>query len=158
MALTGISEFTFGFAFLHEQTNRHWAGLTAVPILQQEAGEGWDARLPIDGVPNYYQFKLSDYLFRPNAKYIADGTYNAPYYRFSLHRRNRNERHRRLRELSACEPDTFYVAPEINDIDVFNKAFIDSQIFEESRIISAGTGSGLRSCDWHIRITACEVR
>jgi hypothetical protein len=51
MALTGISEFTFGFAFLSEQANRNWP-LKAVPILpslQQEADEGWDAKLPTDG-------------------------------------------------------------------------------------------------------------
>lgn len=138
MALTGISEFTFGFAFLHEQTNRHFAGLTAVPILpslQQEAGQGWDARLPINGVPNYYQFKLSDYLQRSNAKYIADGTYNAPYYRFSFHRRNNNEQHRNLRELSQTSPETYYVAPELNDVDIFNQAFLNATIFEGSRII-----------------------
>lgn len=139
MGLTGISEFTFGFAFLHEQTNRHFAGLTAVPILpslQQEAGEGWDARLPINGVPNYYQFKLSDYLHRSNAKYIADGTYNAPYYRFSFHRKNNNEQHRRLRELSQASPETYYVAPEVNDVDLFNQAFLNARIFEGSRIIA----------------------
>jgi hypothetical protein len=138
MGLTGISEFTFGFAFLYEQTNRHFAGLTAVPILpslQQEAGEGWDARLPISGVPNYYQFKLSDYLHRSNAKYIADGTYNAPYFRFSFHRKNNNEQHRRLRELSQTSPQTYYVAPEVDDVNIFNQAFLNAEIFEGSRII-----------------------
>lgn len=139
MGLTGISEFTFGFAFLYEQTNRHFAGLTAVPILpslQQEAGEGWDARLPINGVPNYYQFKLSDYLHRSNAKYFnEDPFYTAPYYRIPLHRRNGNLQHCRLRQLSLTAPETFYVAPEINDLDAFNESFVNSDIVSVSRMI-----------------------
>lgn len=152
MGLTGISEFTFGFAFLHEQTNRHFAGLTAVPILpslQQEAGEGWDARLPINGIPNYYQFKLSDYLQRPNAKYIKDGTYDAPYYRFSFHRKNNNEQHRRLRELSLGSPETYYVAPEVNDVDLFNQAFLNAQIFEGSRIIAVAECQDIHDGEQH---------
>lgn len=81
MGITGISEFSFGFAFLFEQTNRNWANLTAAPILpslQQEADTGWDARLPLNATDFYYQFKLSDYLWNGNAKYIQDGTYNSP--------------------------------------------------------------------------------
>lgn len=152
MGLTGISEFTFGFAFLYEQTNRYFGGLTAVPILpslQQEAGMGWDAHLPVNGVPNYYQFKLSDYLVRSNARFIADGTYDAPYYRFSLHRRNYNQQHNRLRELSANFPETYYVAPEMNDVDGFNQAFINAQIFAGSRIIPVIECSDIDDGDQH---------
>jgi len=39
MAEIGISEFTFGYAFLYEQSQANWGGLTAAPILpslQQE--------------------------------------------------------------------------------------------------------------------------
>lgn len=48
MAEIGISEFTFGYAFLFEQTQAAWAGLRAAPILpslQQEALEAWEARV-----------------------------------------------------------------------------------------------------------------
>src|SRR5262249_57938047 len=68
MGATGISEFTFGYAFLYEQTQRNWTNLKAVPILpslQQEANLGWDAHLPTQAADFYYQFKLSDYLERP---------------------------------------------------------------------------------------------
>ncbi len=139
MGLTGISEFTFGFAFLHEQTTRHWAGMTAVPILPsllQEAEDGWDAKLPINGVPNYYQFKLSDYLVRSNAKYFNEKPfYTSPYYRISLHRLNHNQQHRRLRELSKTAPETYYVAPETNDLDEFNNCFVSSRVIDVSRMI-----------------------
>jgi hypothetical protein len=90
VAVVGISEFTFGFAFLFEQTQRNWPDIKAAPILpnlQQEAGLGYDANLPINGIDYYYQFKLSDYLSRGNATYIKDNTYAGPYYRIALHRR-----------------------------------------------------------------------
>ena len=65
MAIIGISEFTFGFAFLYEQTVAKWGRLTAAPILPslfQEAQDPWDAHLPVSGTDYYFQFKLSDYL------------------------------------------------------------------------------------------------
>jgi hypothetical protein len=84
MVEIGISEFTFGYAFSYEQTQANWVDLKAAPVLpslQQEELEGWDARLPLTATDFYYQFKLSDYLQRGNAKYILDMTYNGPYYR-----------------------------------------------------------------------------
>jgi hypothetical protein len=137
MALTGISEFTFGFAFLSEQANRNWP-LTAVPILpslQQEAKEGWDARLPTNGTDFFYQFKLSDYLYNGNAKYFKDGTYRSPYFRFALHRRDRNRQHRMLKLLAETKPDTYYVAPEVSDLDVFTDAYLSRTLLNWSRLI-----------------------
>src|ERR1043165_5585494 len=96
MAITGLSEFMFGFSFLYEQTVRQWGNLRAAPVLpslQQEADDAWDAKLPLRGVDYYYQFKLSDHLQRTNALYISDGTYTAPYFRISLHRRYNNRQH-----------------------------------------------------------------
>jgi hypothetical protein len=108
MAEIGISEFTFGYGFLYEQTQGNWGNLTAAPILpslQQEEQQGWDARLPLTGTDFYYQFKLSEYLWRGNAKYRIgpnkppeDCIYADAYYRFWLHKRNNNQQHRRLRE------------------------------------------------------------
>jgi len=138
MAQVGISEFTFGYAFLFEQTQANWAGLTAAPVLpslQKEEEQGWDARLPLIGTDFYYQFKLADYLSRSNASYLADGTYNAPYYRIRLHRRNGSQQHRRLRQLSISNPYTYYVAPEFNSIEQFNTSFLAHQVTTDCRII-----------------------
>ena len=58
MAEIGISEFTFGYAFLYEQTRANWGGLTAAPVLpslQQEEEQGWYAHLPLEGTDFYYQ-------------------------------------------------------------------------------------------------------
>jgi hypothetical protein len=138
MAAIGISEFTFGYAFLYEQTHSNWANLKAAPVLpslQQEQDVGWDAHLPLNGIDFYYQFKLSDHLSRSNAAFISDGTYATPYYRVALHRRNLNAQHQRLREHSKTSPHTYYVAPEFDTIDDFNAAFLARQITQRSRLI-----------------------
>jgi len=138
MVAIGISEFTFGYAFLHEQTINHQHNLRAAPILpslQEEYNEGWDARLPLVGMDYYYQFKLSDHLLRPNATFIRDGTYQNPYYRIALHRHQGNRQHGRLKDLSGTNPNTFYVAPEFNTLDEFNAAFLNNQILTQSRLI-----------------------
>jgi len=73
MVSVGISEFTFGFAFLFELTNANWPDITAAPVLPsliQEQNQGWDARLPVAGTPYFYQLKLAEYLYRSNAKFI----------------------------------------------------------------------------------------
>jgi hypothetical protein len=138
MVAIGISEFTFGYAFLHEQTTHHEHNLRAAPILpslQEEANLGWDARLPLVGTDYYYQFKLSDHLSRSNATFIRDETYHDPYYRIALHRHNSNRQHQRLKELSRNNPNTYYVAPEVNNLDEFNSAFLNNQIVSQSRLI-----------------------
>jgi hypothetical protein len=138
MTIVGISEFTFGYAFLYEQTQNNWENLVAAPVLpnlQQEHDEGWDAHLPLNGIDFYYQFKLSDYLYRHNANYIKDGTYGGPYYRLALHKKETNRQHQRLRRLSETNPHTYYVAPEFNSTENFNAAFLEKQITHRSRMI-----------------------
>lgn len=136
--IVGLSEFMFGYAFLYEQTHNNWANLVAAPVLpslQQEHDEGWDAHLPLNGIDYYYQFKLSDYLYRGNANYIKDGTYPGPYYRLALHKNQNNRQHNRLRLLSQTNPRTYYVAPEFNSLATFNNAFLQHQIAQQSRLI-----------------------
>jgi len=152
MIPTGISEFTFGYAFLYEQTHANWANLVAAPVLpslQQEADGGWDAHLPVLGTDFYYQFKLADHLFNWNAKYIADGTYHAAYYRLSLHKRDRNRQHRRLRAHCARHPETYYVAPEFSGLGAFNQSFLARQIAQRSRLIPLTRCPDITDSDQH---------
>jgi ribosomal protein S16 len=138
MVAIGISEFTFGFAFLHELTKANWSDVTAAPILpslQEEHDEGWDAKLPLAGTPFFYQFKLVEYLSRSNATYIKNGTYNGPYYRIALHDRDNNRQHRLLWQLGQGNPETFYAAPELNKRSSFNDQFLNQQIVPSSRLI-----------------------
>jgi len=138
MVEIGISEFTYGYAFLYEQTQAIWTDLKAAPVLpslKQEEDEGWEARLPLVGVDFYYQFKLSDYLSRGNATYLKDNTYTGPYYRFWLHQRDNNRQHKRLRKHCLTNPYTYYVAPEFNSLEEFNNRFLTQQVTVNSRII-----------------------
>lgn len=144
MVELGLSEFTFGYAFLYEQTLRNWGSLVAAPILpslRQEAEQGWDARLPKLGCDFYYQFKLSDLLKSAIAKFIADRTYGGPYYRIKLYAHKCNRQHRVLWEHAQSNQNTYYVAPEFANIDDFNHAFLSNTITENSRLIP------LRQCN-----------
>lgn len=152
MAQIGISEFSYGFAFLHEQCKAHWPQITAAPILpnlRQEADEGWDARLPLKGTIFFYQFKLSEIMSRRNSKFIADGTYASPYFKIKLHRGHRNRQHSRLRSLSQMQSNTFYVAPEITNLSDFNEAFIHHQVVQHSRLIHVSQCPDINDGDQH---------
>lgn len=152
MAIVGISEFTFGFAFLYEQTHGQWGNLKAAPVLpslQLEQEQGWDANLPLHGIDFYYQFKLSDYLWRSNAKFIADGTYNGPYYRIALHRKNNNQQHQRLRDHAVNNPHTYYVSPEFDALEEFNTSFLAHQITTRSRLIALSDCDDVADADQH---------
>jgi len=155
MKLLGISEFTYGFAFLYEQTRAKWDNLKAVPItpsLAQEGGrggvesQGWDARLQLKkGSDFYFQFKMSDYLLDSRAKYFNQGPGIGPYYRFALHRKNNYLQHKSLRELSKKEKNVFYVAPEfspsiyrasnVQRMESLNTIFLNGEVTENSRLI-----------------------
>jgi hypothetical protein len=131
---------------------RNWNGLRAAPILpslQQEANLGWDANLPLEAADFYYQFKLSDYLTRSNAKYISDGTYPGPYYRISLHKRDSNQQHKRLREHCSTKPDTYYVAPEFTTAADFNESFLSKAITENSRLIKVADCDDIADSEQH---------
>ena len=120
-----------------------------LPSLQQEADDAWDAHLPLVGTDFYYQFKLSDYLKHGNAKYVADGTYNGPYYRIALHRRDGNRQHRRLWQHAQDNPNTYYAAPEFNRVDDFNAAFLARQITQSSRLIPVNQCSNINDGGQH---------
>ena len=97
----------------------------------------------------YYQFKLSDYLSNGNAKYIKDGTYISPYYRFSLHKRDYNKQHNTLVRHAKNHPNTFYVAPEFSGIEKFNSAFLSRQLLSNSRLIPLNECKEERNADQH---------
>ena len=157
MVSTGLSEFTFGFGFLHEQITRlrqltfddEGTRLTGAPVFpsqQFEAERGYDIFLPTSGGDYYFQFKASDYYSHRRSMWRADGTHNGPYYRIKLHKPNYNKQHRVLRILSGTrdhpnKEHTYYVAPEINSLSDYNAAFLAGNITENSRKIA------LKECD-----------
>lgn len=142
MGHIGLSEFSFGFAFLYERTQDEQANLVSFPVLpnlQQEAGLGWDARLPLVGKDVYYQFKLSEYMRRANAHERVNEPYlDGPYFRFSLHSHNFHQQHRLLRQLALNGKEVFYVAPEVTNLDDFTTAFQNHGVQAVSRLIPLG--------------------
>jgi hypothetical protein len=138
MVAIGVSEFTYGFAFLFEQVDANWLGVAAAPILpslQTEQMTGWDVSIPLFGVPFFYQFKIPEYLSASHATYIGDGTYGGPYYRIDLHRRENNRQHRLLKTLANAWPNTFYAAPEVNTQNEFTAQFLAQTLVDASRLI-----------------------
>jgi len=139
MADIGISEFTFGYAFLFEQTNKNWGQLKSFPVfpnLRQEKRLGYDVKIPLTkGTAYYYQFKLSEYMQRSNSKFIRDGPYKGPYYRIKLHKLNSNMQHRLLWDLAKEEHYVYYVAPECSENRIFSDAFLNGKVSEISRLI-----------------------
>jgi hypothetical protein len=151
MVSNGLSEFSFGFGYLHEQIVRlrqqslaDGTRLTGAPIFpsqQFEAVRGYDVYLPKFGTDYYYQFKASEYFSHPRSRWRADGTHTGPYYRIALHKANYNQQHRRLRALAVDKEHTYYVAPEFNSWERYNTAFLEGTITENSRKIP------LQNCD-----------
>ncbi|HLA28081.1 MAG: hypothetical protein A3G17_00690 [Planctomycetes bacterium RIFCSPLOWO2_12_FULL_50_35] len=134
MVAIGISEFSFGFAFLEEQITRCRDRLRCAPILpslREEAVKGFDAHLPTRGIDFYYQFKISDYLWYWNATYISNGTYPGPYYRFWVD----SNQHRRLFRLSQHKHYTYYVAPRMRNREEFDNAFLTRTVTPRSVLV-----------------------
>jgi hypothetical protein len=140
MADLGISEFTFEFSFLYEQTFMKWKKLVTYPLLPsliEEKKKGWDALLQTKGAKYYYQFKRSELLSRSNARHISNGPYNSPYFRIKLHKADCNLQHRILWDW-AQKPgnrNTYYVAPEISSQVELIKSFLNHTIVNHSRLI-----------------------
>jgi len=174
MVSTGLSEFTFGFGFLHEQITRlrqltfndeetRLTGAPVFPSQQFEAERGYDVYLPTSGGDYYYQFKASEYYSHPRSKWRADGTHPGPYYQIKLHKANRNHQHFVLKNLSGdrVHPNkehVYYVAPEINSLPQYNLHFLREEITESSRKIPLIDCNHIRDTNQHYITFEPEVR
>ena len=129
--IPGFSEFSFGFAFIHEYVNRN-PGLTAapeLPSLRKEAAVGWDAKLTVQGNPKFFQFKLAEYLCRSKASQWS--YHNRPYFRFRITPKEKSDQHNQLLRLANSGNDVFYTAP------MFHKAQEFDQNFQASRVTTS---------------------
>jgi hypothetical protein len=162
MASLGISEFTFGFAFLYEQTHANWNNLRAVPILpslieegggnpNEPTGGGYDAHLQLrSGIDYYYQFKMSKYLSRPTAQFYNEEPGQGPYYRFAIPKKKDYYQHRSLRALCGRHPNTYYVAPEFPPQIYQNSPSVGHNYLSEIFL-----GRRVRDCSRLIPVTLC---
>ena len=128
MVRAQFSEFSYGFAFTHELVN-HFPGLTVAPrfpSLVEEGKAGYDMKMPIRGVPMYFQYKLSDFLKGHSAKYWNQ--YGNYHYRFHVTPLNISSQHKLLKELADLGEEVYYVAPCFYEVGDFNAAYRDDRI------------------------------
>lgn len=125
-----FSETQFTVAFLHNIfsycDNLGWRYSFIMPTQIEEYNVGYDAAIQLNyGMqlncevqPLYFQFKISEYLCKNNAKEYSD--FWGPYYRFKIWPANRSPQHNKLVELSQDESFVAYCAPLFYSIQKFN--------------------------------------
>lgn len=128
-----FSEFSYGFALSREMMNLpDFTGTPLLPSTREEGKLGFDLKIPKSGYPMFLQFKLADYLKRPNSKYIKDGSYDEPYYRVAVYNRNRSRQHNILWDLAHKGEQVFYAAPAFHTQNDFDKNFTSNGIYKGS--------------------------
>lgn len=127
-----FSESSYAFALVQELvTSRglRQVGVPEFPSLRTEGERGWDVKLP--GPPVFLQFKLAEYLARPNAREFAQHGIPLPYYRMAL-LHSRAVQHERLVALARREPDVYYVCPEFHLQQDFDRCYTARRIEQDS--------------------------
>ena len=128
MVRAQFSEFSYGFAFTHELVN-HLPGLTVAPqfpSLVEEGKVGYDMKVPVWGIPMFFQYKLSEFLKGHSARYWNH--YGGCHYRFHATALKRSSQHKLLKDLADSGAEVLYVAPCFNDAGDFNSAYRDNRI------------------------------
>ena len=80
---------------------------------------------------------------------IRRGIYDGPYFRIALHHKEKNRQHCRLKALANRFPNTYYVAPEICDIEEFNRLFMSGQITNRARLIPLNQCKDINDSEQH---------
>ncbi|MBI2872621.1 MAG: hypothetical protein HYY00_05455 [Chloroflexi bacterium] len=133
-----FSEFSYGFAFTYSFL-KNLPGIRSAPVLPSLLSEGqqggFDLKLDYPGMPVFFQFKLSDYLIRSNAKLWQ--FYGRPYYRVEITSLRRSKQHNLLKRLATnVTRDVFYAAPLFTSAGAFNQAFLADEVDARSAWIS----------------------
>jgi hypothetical protein len=123
--LSEFSEFSYGFALTYELCKKHRNRLTVAPVLpslrkEGKKGGGYDLKLE-PGFPLFLQFKVSDFLYGPNAS--ERHQFNGDYYRFKMKTAVGLCQHQSLWTLDGDAANTvLYAAPAFtanHDLDRF---------------------------------------
>ncbi len=130
-----FSEFSYGFALVHEIVNQAGKGLKAAPVFpsliaEGKPGGGYDVILDHPGNPLFLQFKLCEILTRSNAAEWS--LFSKPYYRFWIPGDRRSRQHRFLVDLDTGTNLVYYSAPMFHTIDDLNTCFARKQVMAQS--------------------------
>ena len=137
----GFSEFSYGFAYTDALIRKSGTPMAApfLPSLRKEAILGFDVRLDYPGRAIFRQFKLSDKLVRPDARFWT--CHGESYYLIDITPLTRSFQHNLLKKLDERlanelgdyrKEDICYAAPLFYKIDQFNDAYIAQEILERS--------------------------
>jgi hypothetical protein len=135
-----ISEFSYGYTVTEEIVTSLKASVVAAPFFpslyeEGKVGGGYDVKIE-SGIPIFLQFKLSDYLERPNSKEHRDGHIGIPYYRMHLRSKRNSEQHTLLLDLEAKGESVFYIAPEFHQTSELNDFYLRKSIISNSAAFS----------------------
>lgn len=130
-----FSEFSYGFAVLHEFCRTLGTAVLTAPelpsLIEEGRGDGGhDARLDLPGKPLFLQFKCSEYMVLRSAREWKH--FLAPYYRFWIHAPRESNQHALLVARDVSPNVVYYVAPEFHTSEDFNHHFISSQVLSHS--------------------------
>ncbi len=154
MAKVDISEFSFGFAVVHELINLFPDGLVGAPMfpsLRKEAELGYDAKIPVLWCTMFFQFKIPELVTQRSRSRFRMYSPGTQYLRMSLHPRAENRQHRALKSLAAKYQHTYYVAPDGLQLTLFDASFLGNQVLATLAFIPvASCPSALDRCQHYI--------
>ena len=129
-----FSESTYAFSLVNEMNGIYSFNVAPIfPSLYEEGKTGgYDTEVNIQGTPFFFQFKLSNFLSRFNAKNYK--VFNSSYYQFHLHASKKSKQHELLLNLESNGNPVFYVAPvfhKSNDLNTHfqNKGMVSNSIW-----------------------------
>jgi hypothetical protein len=146
-----FSEFSFGFALVHELANGFGRQLGIAPVFpslyaEGQPGGGYDVALT-PGFPLFLQFKLSEYMVRRTASEWH--LFGQPYYRFWMHAPRHSEQHALLLDLDVDPNLVYYVAPRIHTSQALNDAFLAEDLVTNSVFVRPRHIAQLPSDGYH---------
>jgi hypothetical protein len=129
-----FSESTYAFSLVNEMNIVYSFNVAPIfPSLYEEGKTGgYDTEVSIQGTPFFFQFKLSNFLSRFNAKNYK--VFNSSYYQFHLHASKKSKQHELLLHLENSGNPVFYAAPifhKSNDLNMHfkNKGMVSNSIW-----------------------------
>lgn len=127
-----FSESTYAFSLVNEMNRTYSFNLAPIfPSLYEEGKTGgYDTEVNIQGIPFFFQFKLSNFLSRFNAKNY--NVFNSSYYQFHLHASKKSKQHELLLNLENSGNPVFYVAPVFHKSNDLNMHFQNKDIVSNS--------------------------
>lgn len=133
---TDFGEFQFGYSCTRELENGgKWLPALGMPHIPTQNEEG--TSLPFDVAVGafFLQYKVPDFLTRPNA--IEWGQLSPPgnYFRISIYPKTRSPQHNLMREFAKDKINVYYCAPGFSSYVEYSSYHLQKRIAEHSAFI-----------------------